>query len=81
MAELIELLGDRRGNFRMAMAGRTNRDAGAEVDITLAFHVPELGTGGALDVNRCNITLATRHGIFLAGLPVLVGKPGDFGYF
>ena len=72
MTEPVELLGDRGGDFRVAMTCRAYGDTGAEVDITPAFYVPDFGTRCALDKHGCNIALATRYGIVLAGLPVFV---------
>jgi hypothetical protein len=81
MTELFELLLHRRGYFRVTMTGRTNRYAGAEIDISIAFDVPDLGTERAFGVNRCNVALAASHGGFFTCLPVLVGNSGKLGRF
>ena len=78
MAEFLELLGDGSDDFRVAVPGRADRDAGAEVYITLAFHVPDFGTQRVVDVDLGDIALAAGDGVVLAGLPVAVGQSLEF---
>ena len=81
VAEAVDLLGDRGGDLRVAMASRTHRDAGAEVDVTIAFDVPQFRALCARNINRGDVALAAGDGVVLACLPVLVGEPGKFGDF
>ena len=81
MTELLQLFSDCSHNFRMTVASGTNRDAGTEIDVSSAFHVPDLGAERTLDIYRGDIAFAACDGIVLARLSVLVGESCNFSDF
>ncbi|MMZ70614.1 hypothetical protein D1872_336990 [compost metagenome] len=54
------------------MAGVEHRDAGGEVDVAIALHVPQFGVLRPLDKDRQQGADSLYHGGFTAGLPGLV---------
>jgi len=52
VAELLELCGHRSLHLQMSVARIDDRDPGAEIDVAIAFDVPQLGVARALDVDR-----------------------------
>ena len=73
MSETVELRSDGLHHFRMAMASVADGDAGAEIDITLALHVPDFRAFSARHEHGGNIAFAARHRRVLARLPIGVG--------
>ena len=72
VGEGLELLIDPLHHQRVAMAGVDDRDAAAEVDIAVAFDIPDLGVLGLRGDHRGACADAARHGLGAALHPLLV---------
>ncbi len=81
VGEALELLAHGLHQARMAVAGVDHGDAGREVDVALAFHVPELGVLGVFRVAVGHDADAARCGGQAAGVPlgVELGVSGVHG--
>ena len=68
----LELRGDRTDHLRVAVAGVHHRDAAGEVDVAVAFDVPEFGVVGTVGEERAHHADATRRRGGLAGHQLFV---------
>ena len=72
MREPRKLCFDGADDFGMAMPGVEHADAAGEIDVALAFHVPDLGILGARRKYLRHHADAARGCLLLAALPLLV---------
>ncbi len=72
MGEAFQLLPDGGDDFRVAVAGVEHRDAGGEIDVALAFDIPQFGILCARCVKIAHHADAAWGGFVLAFFPVLV---------
>ena len=64
--EQLVLRRDRAHHGRMAVAGVHDCDAGAEIDVAAAFHVPDLGIAGSGGKDAVCVAYGARHAVFAA---------------
>ena len=72
MTETFYLVFNRRNHLRIRMTGIANSDARTEVDVTLAFNIPDFGIFSPLYVHGRGIALPARERGFFALLPGVV---------
>ena len=72
--EAVELLRDRCLDFRVHVPGIEHGDAAGEIDVALAFDVPELRVGSAVGVDGQGVRDSARNGVLAALLQFGVGR-------
>jgi hypothetical protein len=75
----IELRLHCRDHVRVAVAGVEHCDAASEVDVALAFHVPDFGVVGTRGKDLVRVAHAARDGGVAPGHQVGVGAGGQGG--
>jgi hypothetical protein len=80
VGEAVELALDSGDHLGMTVAGVHHGDAGGEVDVAAALHVPDMGVLGALDVDLgLHPHAAGDGGLAALGDPALV-RPWSSGW-